>query len=1126
MQERLLDSFFYSFNYKHLTKATSVFFSTVVTNLLFRNISFFAQAETQQSSSIINFVERGRLPIVGTPTDIAVQGNYAFISTLDAGLQIIDISDSSFPFIASNYTINDTVTPFHEIAINKKFLYLAANINGLYILNITAPLTPTLEATYNTGWSIIQLETVDNMAFLAGNRNTSNKYFQTELAIIDMNTPSQPIDIIGLNYHPGSVITDMLSQPKGILMSYTTLGLAWLEAATNKPGSIVLPSKPNGLAVKNGIAYVADNMTGLIIINISNPTSPKLLANYTLPVAGLDVSISNNIAFVANGIEGLQIINVSNPENPFLLTNYTLPFAVTTVQVSGNLVFILYGSKYAQSLAVIDVSEPTNPKWLSSYTQNLFWGSICVKNNILYLVESIGNLNIIDLNNPSNPQFLTSYTIFDTGLYNVNVDNNYLYVTADRQLQILDVTNPAKPLFLGNFYENDYHVSFYEVVGRNNMAYVIYTSGNGTYSLEIIDVSNPLRIQLLGGYDLRGTHGLQSYPHSISADDGIIVIIDNFSLYSLIKAPLFDSRFSMQTFPRKIAASNNYSYVVDQAATLHVISIQNKLNFTEVSANYWLKGSAQSMKAVGDFLYSAELSAGVEIVDVYNPLAPQFVTQLMAGITNAKLVALSGKQLFVVDASQGLIIYDIQGQPLLVNHQFSVIPGIEFTVTTTQLSARDTNVDANSSQLTFMISNIQNGQFELTSQPGASITSFKQQDILAGNVIFVPTNLEALPSFQVSVSNSLQTTSAQNMSVVYGIDAPRIVNNSLSINEGETKTLTVNDLSAIVTIPGKQLTFTTNRIKNGRFQSVTAPNIFVTTFSPNDIKQKRIQFVATGGESDIPGYEVVCSDGQLSSLPSIAAIDYNAAPRIITNQLAIIKGTTLTLSKDNLEARDVDSDNAKLVFTMSGVQHGSFNQLNFTQQALYDGSVQFTHDGSDQTPIYYINVSDGRIQVGPEKAVTTLSNNLIPIIAGSTAGGVALLSTAVGIGFWYRKRVQDANTRKQYQFADYIREELKLKGIDNFKNEKGQRYVGVIQKLMTEFSHQGEDLNQRSDSELKAIAKDVAKASKNKITYSTTCLGYSEITIEDIDYKIPAIVQDVLRIRAGFDDTNIPMSSL
>lgn len=105
---------------------------------------------------------------------------------------------------------------------------------------------------------------------------------------------------------------------------------------------------------------------------------------------------------------------------------------------------------------------------------------------------------------------------------------------------------------------------------------------------------------------------------------------------------------------------------------------------------------------------------------------------------------------------------------------------------------------------------------------------------------------------------------------------------------------------------------------------------------------------------------------------------------------------------------------------------------------------------------------------------------------------------------------------------------MKLKGVDNFENEKGQCFLAVVQKLENEFStHGGMTFSDMGDNELEGLAKQVARSARNKITSSTTLFGYSIIKPDDLnDRKISEIVQDVLRMRVGQDDTHVPMASL
>ena len=85
---------------------------------------------------------------------------------------------------------------------------------------------------------------------------------------------------------------------------------------------------------------------------------------------------------------------------------------------------------------------------------------------------------------------------------------------------------------------------------------------------------------------------------------------------------------------------------------------------------------------------------------------------------------------------------------------------------------------------------------------------------------------------------------------------------------------------------------------------------------------------------------------------AIAAV--NDAPVLATNTLSITEGGTVTLSSSHLNTSDPDNTPAQLLYTISSISGGSFSgtgvttnsngTVSFTQEAINNGLVQFTHD--------------------------------------------------------------------------------------------------------------------------------------------------------------------------------------
>ncbi|MBO1052823.1 MAG: hypothetical protein HEQ25_12725 [Dolichospermum sp. DET73] len=178
--------------------------------------------------------------------------------------------------------------------------------NGIQIINISNPATPTLAGTYNTSFYAWDVQVVGNYAYIA-NRDAG-------LQIINISNPANPT-LVG---------------------SYDTPGLALR------------------VQVVGNYAYVADDSAGLQIINISNPTTPTLVGNYNTSGIAIDVQVVGDYAYVADAGSGLQIINISNPATPTLVDSYDTPGSAQGVQVLGKYAYV---ADESSGLQIIDVNE-------------------------------------------------------------------------------------------------------------------------------------------------------------------------------------------------------------------------------------------------------------------------------------------------------------------------------------------------------------------------------------------------------------------------------------------------------------------------------------------------------------------------------------------------------------------------------------------------------------------------------------------------------------------------------------------------------------------------------------------------------------------------------------------------
>jgi hypothetical protein len=112
------------------------------------------------------------------------------------------------------------------------------------------------------------------------------------------------------------------------------------------------------VAVNGSYAYVADDTSGLRIIDITNPNAPVEAGFFNTPGAAHGVTVSGNFAYVADDTSGLRILDVSNPAAPTETGFCDTPGRAWSVALHWNYAYV---ADYSSGLRVIDISDPAAP---------------------------------------------------------------------------------------------------------------------------------------------------------------------------------------------------------------------------------------------------------------------------------------------------------------------------------------------------------------------------------------------------------------------------------------------------------------------------------------------------------------------------------------------------------------------------------------------------------------------------------------------------------------------------------------------------------------------------------------------------------------------------------------------
>jgi hypothetical protein len=105
-------------------------------------------------------------------------------------------------------------------------------------------------------------------------------------------------------------------------------------------------------------------------------------------------------------VSGLQVIDISNPANPQRVGGYVTSGSATGVAVSGTHAYVAEGG---HGLQIIDMSDPANPQRVGGYDTSGYAGGVAVSGHYAYVATGDAGLQIIDVSNPANPQRVGGY---------------------------------------------------------------------------------------------------------------------------------------------------------------------------------------------------------------------------------------------------------------------------------------------------------------------------------------------------------------------------------------------------------------------------------------------------------------------------------------------------------------------------------------------------------------------------------------------------------------------------------------------------------------------------------------------------------------------------------------------
>ncbi len=213
---------------------------------------------------------------------------------------------------------------------------------------------------------------------------------------------------------------------------------------------------PNDVFVQSNYAYVvsgyADYSFLFNIVDVSDPSSPKVIGTAPLSSIGKDVFVEGSYAYVAIGGMGmgvLQVINIANPSLPQPVGIFYPGWGALGLFEHEKIVYL--GDDYG--LYALDVNHPESPEQISVLDAVHGITSVRMLANLIDFTSTDiygkGALTIVDMKNPAMPQLIGSYDLGEESANDLLLLGNYAFVAnGEAGLRFMDLSDIYNPITL------------------------------------------------------------------------------------------------------------------------------------------------------------------------------------------------------------------------------------------------------------------------------------------------------------------------------------------------------------------------------------------------------------------------------------------------------------------------------------------------------------------------------------------------------------------------------------------------------------------------------------------------------------------------------------------------------
>ncbi|MEZ4396165.1 MAG: FlgD immunoglobulin-like domain containing protein [Candidatus Krumholzibacteriia bacterium] len=298
----------------------------------------------------------GTLTLPGWCVHVAVSPPRAYLSCRWAGLVLVDVSRPEKPLLAGAVP---ALGHAHQTAIEGNLAYVAAEDDGLQIVDITEPDATIVIGSAPTPGSAQSLALDGGRAYVVDGDG---------LRILDVSAPAAPLLLGGLEvdgYATGVAVAD------GRVLVGT--GNALLVVDVDDPAAPIVLGQTSAwaraVAWRDGLAYTSSS-PGLQVFAVDLDGAPAFVDSLPLPGYGNHIALGDGCAYLSNHSGGLQVVDLADPTHPRLLGSSTA--YASAADIEADILWVAAVNRlysYPIQCEVTAAPEATSPPRLSLWAQ-------------------------------------------------------------------------------------------------------------------------------------------------------------------------------------------------------------------------------------------------------------------------------------------------------------------------------------------------------------------------------------------------------------------------------------------------------------------------------------------------------------------------------------------------------------------------------------------------------------------------------------------------------------------------------------------------------------------------------------------------------------------------------------